>query len=644
LGLAYIHLRRYDDAEAALLSALAIRTDSAETLYQLSIAYAESGHADQAIQVLVRARQIAPRQPDILLLLGRECIQEGFWDDAEEALKECIGLDADKVEPHLLLGEAYFRAKSYEKALAEYQVVRKLDSKNPQSYISLGRVYRYLDRYPEAEAALQQALTIDPGNVQAEYYTGLVAEDRENYILAQRWFERVLKADPNHVGALFDLGVTCTRAGDYQAARRYLERALAISPTFSQAYFRLSTVYRRLKEPARANAAFAQFQKYDRLQQEKWSYRPHGVLAFVGATQDLPETERLTRYRQELQKAINLHSDDVNVRFLLAQTDFRLGNSSDALECIDQVSLLRPDDADVLIRAASLLRSFHLYPQAARQLGPFLEKHPGNDEVRLALGGLYRQMHRRQEAIDLLRTPGPALRASAAYHDLLGCLFLDIGERGRGLAELRRAVLIDPNNQDRILHLALHSAEVGQIRDALQMITDVKAKRPANPHVLFAEGLCLVMAGKPNEAQASLKHAADLSYQWVAPLLALSYTLHASGAPGESRTVLERAASVFPLSPWPHWLQATLSSPGAEFSKALERGPNDPEVYAALLALSLEQNDCGRASQVWNQMCALGITGELASSLPCKDKSGPAFSKAAYRTALAFLIEMAGGS
>jgi tetratricopeptide (TPR) repeat protein len=643
LGLAYVHMRRYEEAEEVLLSALTVRTDSAESLYQLAIAYAESGHADQAIQVLVRARQIAPRRPDILLLLGRECIQEGFSDDAEQALKECIQLDTDKVEPHLLLAEAYFRAKSYEKALTEYQIVHKLDSKNPQSYISLGRTYRYLNRYPEAEAALQRALVIDPENEQAEYYMGLVAEDQEKYTVAKRWLERVLKVSPNHVGALFDMGVTCTQTGDYQGARKYLEHAIDVSPTLSQAYFRLSTVYRRLNETERANAAFEQFRKYDRLEQEKSSYHPHGVLEFLGATQDLPETERLTRYREELQKAVTLHSDDINVRFLLAQTEFRLGNSGNGLESINQISVLRPDDAEVPLRAASLLKSFHLYPQAANQLRPFLEKHPQEDDVRLALTELYRQMHRPREAIGLLQARESALRTSAAYHDLLGSLFLDVDECDLGLAELHKAMLLEPNNQGRALRLALHSAEVGQIRVALELIANVKAKRPTNPNVLLAEGLCLAMAGKLGEGQASLRHAADLSYQWVAPWLALSYTLHASGAPQQSRTALEQVASMFPLSPWPHWLRAELSNATGEFSKALERGPNDPEVYAALLTLSIEQSDCEHASQVWKQMCALGINGDLASS-PCKDNRRPASHKAAHSSALAFLIEMAGRS
>jgi len=132
-----------------------------ETLYQLAIAYAEDHQSDQAIQILVRARQIAPRRPGILLLLARECIQEGLWDDAQELLAECIALDREKIEPHLLLGEAYSRAHLFDKALAEYKQIERLAPNNPQSFVSLGRTYQSLNRYPEAKAALAREAGAD---------------------------------------------------------------------------------------------------------------------------------------------------------------------------------------------------------------------------------------------------------------------------------------------------------------------------------------------------------------------------------------------------------------------------------------------------------------------------------------------------
>ena len=91
--------RRYSEAEDAFLRALSIQGNSVETLYQLAVVYLESKHADEAIQLLVRARRLAPERPDVLLLPGRECIQEGFIEDAVGVLDHCVRIDPRRSSP-----------------------------------------------------------------------------------------------------------------------------------------------------------------------------------------------------------------------------------------------------------------------------------------------------------------------------------------------------------------------------------------------------------------------------------------------------------------------------------------------------------------------------------------------------------------
>ena len=247
-----------------------------------------------------------------------------------DVLQECIRLDPGKVEPRILLGEAYSRSKAYDKALAEYEVMAKLDANNPQSYISLGRTYYYLERYPDSLAALTKARKLDPANAQAAYYLGLIAEKNDDEKTASMRFQEALKTDPKHLGTLYEYGVLLSRLNSFAEARTYLERAAQVSPAFSQTYYRLTLVYKRLNEMELSTKAFERFQQCKR-DEERANYRPYGVLAFVKETQDLPDTERLRRYRGELARAEQSRPNDVNVMFMLAQIDLRLGDTAQSL-------------------------------------------------------------------------------------------------------------------------------------------------------------------------------------------------------------------------------------------------------------------------------------------------------------------------
>jgi tetratricopeptide (TPR) repeat protein len=641
LGQVYTHLKKHSQAEQAFLAALAIKSDSAETLYQLAIDYSDWGHADQAIQVLVRAREFAPQRPDILLLLGRECIQEGFWDDAEEVLKQCISIDPDKVEPHLLLGEAYSRARVYDKALPEYEIVRKLDPNNPQSYVSLGRTYHYLHRYPEADAALNKALRIDASDVQAAYYLGLIAEDQDDYKTAERWFGQVLRIDPKHTGALYDMGVVCAHEEDYQRSRDYLERAAASAPTFAQTYYRLSTVYRRLKDTEHANAAFAQFRKYERLNEEKRSYHPSGVIEFLTKVQDLSESERLARYREELLRTLSAMPDDANALQMLAQVELRLGKTQDALDRINRTVGLHPDDEQIVSRAASLLTAAHLYRDAAATLENFLAKRPDASKIRFALAALYEQTRQDAAALAMLdKLPGEAA-GTAPVHSLRGRVLIRKGDVVGAEAELARASALDPDNQEYTLQLELYQAMAGHAKDAGKTSERSKRLGMTGAELAYADGLRLLMAGDARQAQSSLQRAADLSYQWQAPWLALAYALDRNGAAAQPRAVLNQAATLFSASPWPFWMQAAVTSDPAALHKAVELAPNDPGAYPALLALARRQGRCEEVDPILQSMAQLGIGSEQDPGVACGKGTVPPALAAAGSPELLYLIEMA---
>jgi tetratricopeptide (TPR) repeat protein len=627
LGQAYTHLGKYAEAEQTFLAALSLQNDAIETLYQLAITYAKWEHPDQAIQVLVRARQLAPARPDILLLLGRLSIQEGFVDDAVEVLLRCVDIDPEKVEPHLLLGEAFTRLKNYDKALTQYEVMVRLEPRNPQSHVSLGRTYQYMRQYPEAEGALRKALEIDSRNTQAAYYMGLIAFNQNDYATAKRWYTKVLAVDPKHLAALYDMGVTLMHEGNNASALEYLDRAVGVAPTFSQLYYRLSVIYRRLKKPEKAAQAFVSFKKYEQLDAQRRDYHPYGVLEFVKETQDLPETERLQRYRDALLKTAETRPDDLNVLFMQAQVYFRLGEDAQALERIAKISSLQPNNASARMRAASLLTKLNHYPEAVDQLKAALEKHPEADEARFALAALYYHIGRVADAKTVLSSS--PLAQSAAFHNLLGRILMHEGDTPSGLKELEQAVSSQSDNESYIVDFAIESAAAGQLSRGHVWLQKARAKSPASSRLLFAEGICSQLSGDYADADRAFQGAAELTFQWEPPYLAEANLLRHTGLLARSVEILDQAAALFPGSPWPHYFKSLVpmkdtgnnSQRVLEFQRSLDLAPLQPEIYPAILTEALQHRDCAHSQEIWNHMRPLGLAPHLDPSHWCTGDS-----------------------
>jgi hypothetical protein len=99
------------------------------------------------------------------------------------------------------------------------------------------------------------------------------------------------------------------------------------------------------------------------------------------------------------------------------------------------------------------------------------------------------------------------------------------------------------------------------------------------------------------------------------------------GQASRSAEVLDQAAALFPWSPWPHWFKAVTlrksmpGSEGSELNRGLDLAQTVPEIYPAILADALRQNDCAAARAIWERMSILGVALHLDPSSWCDAKT-----------------------
>jgi tetratricopeptide (TPR) repeat protein len=197
---------------------------------------------------------------------------------------------------------------------------------------------------------------------------------------------------------------------------------------------------------------------------------------------------------------------------------------------------------------------------------------------------------------------------------------------------------MEPTSEQYLADLASELTAAGETKKAAQLLDRAKARFPSSGRIRFAEGIWYQLTERKSEALAAFKQAADFSWEWEAPHLAQANLLLQTGSIAESQDISEQTATLFPNSPWPHWLKglAVLKNQGGALSQSPEEikqsvrlAAGRQEALPILLLSSLKYQDCDTAQVVWGTMIKSGWTPEIDPKNWCgseKDSASAKFS------------------
>lgn len=140
LGLAYQGLNRMDDAIKAFQQALQWQEGAAQPSEQpmlnLGIVYVEQERLDEALPLLKKASEIAPKDPRIREQLGALYVKENRLEDGQREFEAAVALAPENAAFHFLLGRVYHREGQEAKARAEFARAASLNGTHatPNSY------------------------------------------------------------------------------------------------------------------------------------------------------------------------------------------------------------------------------------------------------------------------------------------------------------------------------------------------------------------------------------------------------------------------------------------------------------------------------------------------------------------------------
>jgi tetratricopeptide (TPR) repeat protein len=294
-----------------------------------------------------------PNEPDALDVRARVESRFGALNEAGRLWEKCLSLRADFAPAYDGLGRVANLKGDFDKAVPLLRKAVQLAPDDRDYPIDLAQSLLGANQFQEAVVRLKQFMQSGPMTAVAALY----------------------------------LGQACLELNELEGARQAFEITLQAAPDDGQAHFGLAQVYRRLRQPAKAQLHADQFQR-------------NSPAARAGARQGTHDAGSPTRVR------------DISVRVHNESADFYQKHGN-------------PRRAEELWRRAAVL-------------------DPKDLESRSHLAALYEQSHRDRDALQVCRQlrqiePDQALRWLN-----VGLLEIRLNRVEEGLAAVERAFQLDP--------------------------------------------------------------------------------------------------------------------------------------------------------------------------------------------------------
>jgi tetratricopeptide (TPR) repeat protein len=250
------------DVEAAYREYHAVLTEMPEhpqALHYLGLVAQQTGHSDQAIDLIQRSIKIEPNDPRAYNHLGQILYQQGKMTQARDCFEKALAVDPKHVDSLNSLANITAKLGDLDQAIVLYKQALALDPRAINSLYNLANTLRERNSAGEAIEYYQRALTIDPQHVSSHHNLGVLLEQQGRFAEAITHYQAVFKIKPDHSKSLANLIAIRSYQPDegvVAAAERYLEKSSLDDQDLIKLHHGLGKHYDRLQHYDRAFSHF----------------------------------------------------------------------------------------------------------------------------------------------------------------------------------------------------------------------------------------------------------------------------------------------------------------------------------------------------------------------------------------------------
>ncbi len=197
IGLRFLQLGRYPDAEQRFKDALASEPDSDALLGLLA-------HAVQS--------------------------QDGREKDALEIIDRAIGVEPNEADHHTMRAFILNSLTRPKDALTAAKVAQSLEPYSEQALAAQSQSYILMKDWPDAERAAREALAIEPEYSMAANLLAEALRNQGRDVENRAQIAGMLERDPENAYTHHSAGWAALQRGDHRAAETHFREALRLSP------------------------------------------------------------------------------------------------------------------------------------------------------------------------------------------------------------------------------------------------------------------------------------------------------------------------------------------------------------------------------------------------------------------------------
>jgi len=254
--------------------------------------------------------------------------------------------------------------------------------------------------------------------------TQLVKENR--FDAALKLLKIILSDNPNHIDSLYLAAVSSRYLKKYDESKKYIETLLKVSPDMARAYQELGHLNKALSNDEKAISSYRQACELNPALYASWvalheffskqnnsSAKQHAEEQ-INKLKSLPKTllyidqimneGRLGIAEKRCREFLKVHPTNTYAMSQLAEIADRLGYFEDAELLLEKAVEFNPDDGDLRMRYAMILRKKQKFAKTMDQVNILCQKFPNNISYQTQKASELMQNGDHEKAVDLLIT------------------------------------------------------------------------------------------------------------------------------------------------------------------------------------------------------------------------------------------------
>lgn len=574
-GQAFIGLRKYSDAEAALTKAMDLEPKSTSALAAFAQLYMKLGQMDSAVSAIETALGYKPDSFHLWHVKGEVDRFSGKPGDAVKSFGKAISLRENYAPSRIGRASALVETGQFKDALKDIEYLRQ--NKPPHALIAFlhSKILAHLGKTARSREALNDAYALIRGydrkdisdNTSLLLLAGMVSHAKNNLTDAFNYLSEFVLKDPSHAGAHALLGSILLNRGDTKKALELLRTARVIAPDNPQILRLLGMTFMRVGDHKSAELAF--------------------------------------------QKAISESSRTSSVHTMLALSQVRSGQNDAAIRGLEEVLLKDSKAANAGIMLGLVYLQEKKFDEALRVARFMSEKLPKNPVLYNLMGVAYWGQSDITAARESLEK---ALEIEPNYvsaQSNLAKIEVSAGQPGSARKRYRKIQQLPGVGVQPLIELAHIAASEKQYESAFKFLESARARDSGNRQVKLA---LIEMYLRADRADLAVQLARQLRNQGpdnLATLERLGRAELAAGLNADAKATFLRLAELSPpkgkmLESAAHYLIRVGDDDGAQ--KTLLRAtlfdPDHLGSHVSLIRLETKMRRYDKALQRANSLIA----------------------------------------